>query len=131
MPQSKNRTFWPYLGGAVSVQPGWFPGHSKAFVYINIGIQGPGDLAPPNMSHPVVPPFQILGPTNQEYSGQFCLPQVPMPVNVTLGVGDNITIQVVEAAQHGAALYNVRTLSHVCALIQFLTVGLVRGRNTR
>ena len=107
MPQSTNRTKWPYKGGALSVQPGWFPGHSKAFIYVNIGIQGPGQLAPPNMSHPVVPPFQLLGPTNFEYPGQFCLPQIPMPVNVTLGVGDNITIQVIEAAQHGASLYNV------------------------
>lgn len=108
MPQSTNRSFWPVDGGAVSIQPGWFPGHSKAFFYVNIGIQEPGQQAPPNMSHPVVPPFQILGPTNQEYAGQFCLPQVPMPVNVTLHVGQNITLQVVEAAQHGAALYNVR-----------------------
>lgn len=108
MPQSTNRTFWPVDGGAVSIQPGWFQGHAKAFVYINIGIQEPGQLAPPNMSHPVVPPFQILGPTNQEYAGQFCLPQVPMPPNVTLEVGQNITLQVVEVAVHGAALYNVR-----------------------
>lgn len=107
MPQSTNRTKWPVSGGAVSIQPGWFPGHSKAFFYVNMGIQGPGDLAPPNMSHPVVPPFQILGPTNTEYPGQFCLPQVPTPVNITLGVGDNVTIQVIETAQHGAALYNV------------------------
>jgi hypothetical protein len=107
MPQSVNRTYWPVSGGAVSIQPGWFQGHVKAFFYVNIGIQEPGQQAPPNMSHPVVPPFQILGPTNQEYAGQFCLPQVPMPVNVTLEVGQNITLQVVEAAQHGAALYNV------------------------
>lgn len=107
MPQSRNRTFWPYKGGAVSIQPGWFQGHSKALFYINMGIQGPNQQAPPNMSHPLIPPFQILGPTNQEYAGQFCLPQLPMPVNVTLNIGDNVTLQVVEVAQHGAALYNV------------------------
>ncbi|KAK5170620.1 uncharacterized protein LTR77_005209 [Saxophila tyrrhenica] len=71
-----------------------------------MGINGPGQVAPPNMSHPLVPPFQLLGPTNEEYSGQFCLPQVPMPINVTLGVGDNVTLQVIEVAQHGASLYN-------------------------
>lgn len=107
MPQSENRSFWPVDGGAVSIQPGWFQGHSKALFYVNIGIVEPGQSAPPNMSHPVVPPFQILGPTNQEYSGQFCLPQVPMPVNTTLTVGQNITLQVVEVAQHGASLYSV------------------------
>ena len=108
MPLTHNRSYWPVDGGAVSIQPGWFQGHVKAFFYINIGIQEPGQLNPPNMSHPVVPPFQILGPTNQEYAGQFCLPQVPMPVNVTLHPGQNITLQVIEVAQHGAALYSVR-----------------------
>lgn len=91
----------------MAVQPGWFPGHSVAFIYVNIGIQGPGDLAPPNMSHNVVPPFQITGPNNNFYNGTFCLPQVPLPANTSLQVGQNITIQVVESAQHGAALYNV------------------------
>lgn len=107
MPLSQNRSLWPVQGGAVSVQPGWFPGHSKATIYVNIGITGPNDLAPPNMSHPVVPPFGLEGPSNLEYPGQFCLPQVPMPVNVSLSVGDNVTIQVIELAQHGAALYSV------------------------
>lgn len=107
MPMTQNRTKWPYGGGAVSIQPGWFPGHSKAFFYVNIGITEQGQQAPPNYSHPVVPPFQITGPNNSEYSGQFCLPQVRMPANLSLAVGDNITIQVVETAQHGAALYSV------------------------
>lgn len=107
MPQTTNRTFWPVSGGALSVQPGWFPGHSKAFIYVNIGIQVEGQAAPPNMSHPVVPPFQVTGPSNLEYPGQFCLPQIGMPANVSLQVGQNITLQVVEAAQHGAALFSV------------------------
>lgn len=107
MPQTTNRTYWPVSGGALSVQPGWFPGHAKAFIYVNIGIQQEGQLAPPNMSHPVVPPFEITGPTNQEYPGQFCLPQIGMPANVSLVVGQNITLQVVELAVHGAALYSV------------------------
>jgi hypothetical protein len=107
MPQTTNRTFWPVSGGAISIQPGWFPGHSKAFFYINIGIQDEGSQAPPNMSHPVVPVFEITGPTNTEYPGQFCIPQVGMPAGANLTVGQNITIQVVEAAQHGASLYSV------------------------
>jgi hypothetical protein len=107
MPLTQNRTKWPYQGGALSVQPGWFPGHQKAFFYVNIGIQEPGMKAPPNMSHPVVPPFQLNGPNNGEYPGQFCLPQVRMPPHLTFAPGDNITIQVIETAQHGAALYSV------------------------
>lgn len=129
MPTTQNRTKWPVDGGAVSIQPGWFPGHSQAFFYINIGINGPGDLAPPNMSHPVVPPFQITGPTNQEYPGQFCIPQVGMPANLSLQVGDNITIQVIETAQHGAALYSVRDNCSVCTWASLTAA--VRRRNTR
>ncbi|KAF7193322.1 Uncharacterized protein HII31_05301 [Pseudocercospora fuligena] len=101
-----NRTHWPVGGGAISVQPGWFPGHSKAFFYVNIGIQEEGQMAPPNYSHPVVPPFEVTGPSNSQYPGQFCLPQVRMPANVSLSPGQNITIQVIETAQHGAALYS-------------------------
>lgn len=43
-----NRTKWPLGGGALSFQPGWFPGHSKALIYVNIGIQEQGMKAPPN-----------------------------------------------------------------------------------
>lgn len=101
-----NRTKWPLGGGALSFQPGWFPGHSKALIYVNIGIQEQGMKAPPNYSHPVVPPFQILGPNNSYYPGQVCLPQVRMPANLSLAAGDLISIQVIETAQHGAALYS-------------------------
>jgi hypothetical protein len=119
---STNRSLWPVSGGALAIQPGWFTGTrcllgpssiatTLTMLYVNIGINGPGDVAPPNMSHPVVPPFQITGPTNTEYPGaSFCLPQVPLVPNLTFNIGDNITIQVIELAQHGAAIYNVRNL---------------------
>lgn len=103
MPVSQNRTKWPITGGAVGAQPGWFPGHSSAFFYINLG-EG---TIPLNYSLPMQPVFQILGPSNQQYDGSWCLPQVPLPANFTAKVGDNATIQVIETAQHGAALYNV------------------------
>ncbi|KAG9691842.1 hypothetical protein KCU95_g7708, partial [Aureobasidium melanogenum] len=106
MPTSTNRSLWPVNGGAVAIQPGWFQGHKTATFYINIGINGPGEVAPPNMSHPVVPAFQITGPVNTAYPGTFCLPQVPLVPNLTFNIGDNITIQVIETAQHGAAIYN-------------------------
>ncbi|KAF1957859.1 hypothetical protein CC80DRAFT_34837 [Byssothecium circinans] len=102
MPTSTNRTKWPLKGGALSIQPGWFPGHSLALFYVNMGYGN----EPLNFSHAMLPVFQITGPSNVQYNGSFCLPQVPLPAGFTPKVGDNATIQVIEAAQHGAALYN-------------------------
>ena len=116
MPMSQNRTKWPIGGGAVSVQPGWFPGHSLALFYINMGYGN----EPLNYSHIMLPVFQITGPSNSQYPGSFCLPQVPLPANYTPKIGDNATIQIIETAQHGAALYNV-SLSHVFFMSQSLT----------
>lgn len=92
---------------SIMAQPNLPLGHKTATFYINIGINGPGEVAPPNMSHPVVPAFQITGPVNTAYPGTFCLPQVPLVPDLTFNIGDNITIQVIETAQHGAAIYNV------------------------
>lgn len=104
MPISTNRTYWPINGGAVAFQPGWNTGHSTAFIYVNMGL---GTL-PPNYSHPVVPVFQVVGPTNEEYPDKtVCLPQVPLPPNISVQPGDNATIQIVEAAKHGAGLFSV------------------------
>ncbi|KAI9882118.1 MAG: hypothetical protein M1823_006136 [Watsoniomyces obsoletus] len=102
MPLSTNRTKWPVRGGAIAVQPGWFSGHATAFFYINMGF----GTTPPNMSFPMLPVFQIIGPTREMYPGTFCLPQVPLPANASVKVGDNATIQIIETAIHGAALFN-------------------------
>ena len=103
MPLTTNRTLWPVTGGAIALQPGWFTGHATAFFYINLG-EG---TIPINMSLPMMPVFQIVGPTKDPYPGGFCLPQVPLPAGYNAKIGDNATIQVVEAAIHGAALYSV------------------------
>jgi hypothetical protein len=103
MPMSQNRTNWPLKGGAISIQPGWFPGHSNAQFYFNMGYGN----EPLNYSHSMMPAFSITGPSNQQYDGTFCMPQVPLPAGYEPKVGDNATIQVIELAQHGAALYNV------------------------
>ncbi|KAL1860060.1 hypothetical protein Plec18167_004165 [Paecilomyces lecythidis] len=102
MPTSTNRTKWPVGGGAVSFQPGWFQGHATAFFYINLGL----GTVPENMSHVMISPFELVGPSDQPYPGTFCLPQVPLPANISVNVGDHATIQVIETAKHGAALYN-------------------------
>jgi hypothetical protein len=108
MSTTTNRTLWPVNGGAISYQPGWFQGHATAFMYINLGFGTDGpDGGPPNMSNPMVPVFQIVGPSKNPYPGTVCLPQVPLPANASVQVGDNATIQVVETAIHGAALYSV------------------------
>jgi hypothetical protein len=112
MPTTTNRTFWPTTGGAVAFQPGWFSGHATAFIYINLGFGNEGPefdrslAGPPNMSHPMINPFQIIGPTKNPYPGTVCLPQVPLPAGASVKAGDNATIQVVELALHGAALYS-------------------------
>lgn len=103
MGMSTNRTKWPVTGGAIGVQPGWFQGHSNALFYINLG----DGTVPENYSLIMQPMFGIVGPDNLAYNGSFCLPQVPLPVNYTAVIGANATIQVIEAAQHGAALFNV------------------------
>jgi hypothetical protein len=124
MPTSQNRTKWPINGGAVSLQPGWFPGHSLALFYINMGYGN----EPLNFSHAMLPVFQITGPSNVQYNGSFCLPQVPLPANYTPKVGDNATIQVIETAQHGAALYNVCSSHTIPARDLRLTSGTIVRR---
>lgn len=105
---SQNRTLWPVNGGAIAIQPGWFPGHATAFFYINMGFGTAGpDSGPINMSNPMIPVFQIVGPTKGPYAGTFCLPQVPLPANTVATIGQNATIQIVEVAVHGASLFNV------------------------
>lgn len=59
------------------------------------------------MSNPMLAPIQILGPTNGPYPGTVCFPQVPLPKDANVKAGDKATIQVVELAVHGAALYSV------------------------
>ncbi len=109
MGTTKNRTYWPTSGGTVAFQPGWFRGHLTAFMQVNLGFGTDGpDNGPQNMSNPMVKPFQILGPTNNPYPGTICLTQLPLPVGANVKPGDLATIQIVETAQHGAALYSVR-----------------------
>jgi hypothetical protein len=134
MPVTTNRTLWPIGGGAVAIQPGWFQGHATAFFYINLGFGtgGPGG-GPPNMSFPMVPVFQITGPSKGPYPGTFCLPQISLPANTTVNVGDNATIQVVETAVHGAALFNVSPQGEPNSAQEelYLTIHAVRGHNLR
>ncbi|EFQ36576.1 hypothetical protein CGRA01v4_08456 [Colletotrichum graminicola] len=99
---TQNRTYWPIDGGAIAVQPGWNSGHKTALMYINLGL---GE-EPKSYTTVMVPRFLLTGPTNKQYEGTFCLPKVPIPEGVTLNEGDMASIQVVQAAQHGATLFS-------------------------
>jgi len=97
-----NRTHWPLDGGAVAFQPGWFVGHDTALIYINIGL---GEQ-PSNYSWPITTLY-IDGPTNGPYPGTVCLPKLTLPAEVRRQIksGDFASIQVIEAAKHGAGLF--------------------------
>ncbi|KAK2046364.1 hypothetical protein LZ31DRAFT_462541 [Colletotrichum somersetense] len=99
---TQNRTHWPIDGGAIAVQPGWNAGHKTALMYINLGL---GE-EPKSYTTVMVPRFLLTGPTNEVYDGTFCLPKVPIPEGVALKEGDLASIQVVQAAQHGATLFS-------------------------
>ncbi|KAK2034901.1 hypothetical protein LX32DRAFT_688886 [Colletotrichum zoysiae] len=99
---TQNRTHWPIDGGAIAVQPGWNAGHKTALMYINLGL---GE-EPKSYTTVMVPRFLLTGPTNEVYNGTFCLPKVPIPKGVALKEGDLASIQVVQAAQHGATLFS-------------------------
>jgi len=110
LPVGQNRTKWPMNGGNIQIIPGWNAGHPTAFFYVNMGYGN----KPVNHSNPMTGVFQITGPSRDAYPGSFCLRQVPLPVNATewagLKPGDNVTIQVIQVALHGASLYNVSAL---------------------
>ncbi|TVY19588.1 Uncharacterized protein LARI1_G000757 [Lachnellula arida] len=108
MPTTTNRTLWPINGGAIALQPGSLvprPRHRLLLHKPRLRHRRPSG-GPPNMSFPMVPVFQIVGPSKNPYPGTFCLPQVPLPANTTVKAGDNATIQVVEVAVHGASLFS-------------------------
>lgn len=96
---------------------------------MGFGDEGP-DGGPANMTLPMVPMFQILGPTNNPFPGTICLPQVPLPKNTTVKAGDKATIQVVEVAIHGASLFSVSTSwPKQCRKSHKLTNLAVRGHH--
>lgn len=74
------------------------------------------------MDIPLLPLIQLVGPSNNPYPGSLCFPDLPVPANASVKVGDNATIQVIMAAQHGASLFSV-SLRHSLA-----STDLVEGR---
>lgn len=100
---TQNRTAWPIGGGAIAFQPGWFAGHARNLMYINLGLSAD----PANYSSPLVERFEIAGPSDNPYPGTVCLPTVRLPDTVRPKKGDLASIQIVQVMKHGAALYSV------------------------
>ena len=104
---TNNRTNWPLDGsGAVAFEPGWFAGHDRNLMYINLCL----GAQPVNCSFPMVPVFEITGPNDRPYPGGVCLPKVPLPNGVQPKDGDLATIQIIQTQKHGASLYSVSYL---------------------
>ncbi|KKA31144.1 hypothetical protein TD95_000570 [Thielaviopsis punctulata] len=114
LPLSSNRTYWSTTGGAIAFQPGWFSGHSTALLYVNIGLDSAGpDGGPMNFSTPLVPPFELLGPSNGPFPGTLCLPDIKVPEALGVRAGMNATLQVIELAVHGASLFACSDITFV------------------
>ncbi|KAB5578048.1 hypothetical protein GE09DRAFT_538951 [Coniochaeta sp. 2T2.1] len=104
---TQNRTYFPTSGGTIAFQPGWFVGHAKGFLHVNLGYGTDGpDGGPLHMDVPLVPRFTILGPSNNPWPGTLCLPDVSIPADAPVKAGDNVTLQISLVAQHGAALFS-------------------------
>ncbi|KAI0020778.1 hypothetical protein F4780DRAFT_347472 [Xylariomycetidae sp. FL0641] len=86
-----NRTDWPTSGGSVSLDLH----HPWTYLYINLGL---GDNVT-NFNLSLTPSLM-----NVTGSGNFCIPSLPLPMEVS--DGQNATIQVVTNGESGSALYN-------------------------
>ncbi|KAH6608801.1 hypothetical protein Trco_002147 [Trichoderma cornu-damae] len=114
VPLTTNRTYWPTTGGPISFQPGWFVGHATAMLQVNLGLGTDGpDGGPLEMAYQIVPPFSILGPSNNPFPGTICLDKVSTPTDIGIKAGVNATIQVLMTAQHGAALFSCVDITFV------------------
>jgi hypothetical protein len=111
---TQNRSYWPIGGGAVSIAPGVGSGFKTSYIYINIGIALPGEAAPQNYSHALTPPIAVAGVNASTWPGQVCIPQTSMPTGMQYNIGDLATIQVVQVAATGEAVYSVR----ICPIIR-------------
>jgi hypothetical protein len=79
-------------------------------VNLGFGTDGPTG-GPPNMSNPMVQPFQLSGGSSKNPTpASVCLPQLPLPSGANVKPGDSATIQLVELVDRGASLYSVRFL---------------------
>lgn len=72
-------------------------------MYVNLCL----GAEPQNCSMPMVPVFELRGPTENPYPGPVCLPKVALPEGVRPRKGDLASIQLVQALRHGGTTYSV------------------------
>lgn len=95
---AENRTEWPLTGGSIALDVS----HPWALTYVNLGLGN--NVTSFNIT--LVPAF------NQTGNGTFCWPEVGTAKLAELGVteGQNASLQVIQLATSGNALYNVSHL---------------------
>lgn len=106
-----NRTKWPISGGAIAFQPGHNAGHSTAFIYINMFVGNNNTLETGNYFNiSIKPVFQIVAPnnTNEAFDSTICFQSnyFTVPNTTVIEPGTNATIQIIELAKNGNALYS-------------------------
>ncbi|KAH7020990.1 uncharacterized protein B0I36DRAFT_367453 [Microdochium trichocladiopsis] len=119
LPTSTNRTLWP-LNGPVPLilEPGHQANHDWGMIWVNIGL----GTIPTNFTTQMMHEFSFTFPSDGVYDNQICLPEVTLPSAVRnlvssgqVKAGDNATIQVVESAKHGGALYSCIDITFTAA----------------
>lgn len=89
-----NRTDWPLQGGTLKLDLH----HPWTYVFVNLGL---GDNVT-NFNYTLTPEFW-----NSTGKGTLCVPDLPLPADLSVEDGTKASIQVVTLGESGNALYNV------------------------
>lgn len=93
-----NRTDWPLEGGSLKLDLH----HPWTYIFVNLGL---GDNVT-NFNYTLTPEFW-----NSTGKGTLCVPDLPLPADLSVSDGTKASIQVVTLGESGSALYNVSDLS--------------------
>jgi hypothetical protein len=112
MPVTSNRTYWPSTGGAIAFKPSFLEGQPTAQIFINLGLGtdyiNSDQLQLNNMNISMVSQLGIQGLSGSTpFSSTVCLPHVPLAASVNVKSGDLATIQLIQLAVNGDAMYSV------------------------
>ncbi|KAM7207237.1 hypothetical protein V8F20_002503 [Naviculisporaceae sp. PSN 640] len=88
-----NRTEWPLTGGSLKLELH----HAWTYVFVNLGLGENVTV----FNYTLTP--QLFNTTG---NGTFCLPELPLPANLTPKDGDQASLQVITTDYKGTALYN-------------------------
>ncbi|KAJ9155848.1 hypothetical protein NKR19_g4394 [Coniochaeta hoffmannii] len=90
---SGNRTDWPLTGGSLKLELH----HAWSYVFVNLGL---GENVT-NFNYTLTQNFW-----NETGNGTLCVPNLPLPVGLTVTDGTKASLQVVTLGDKGNALYN-------------------------